>query len=124
MKNITAQPNISSPPPRLNRICRLTRAPQFGCSVCKLGTTLTICPSWKHYLVRSGVERSEKFFYQASFDSSCFAWSNQVTHDRFQPCIFANPENHTRMLVHIQFVHWRAGKQFAKSLHAFEHFLS
>jgi hypothetical protein len=27
MRNITAQPNISSPPPRLNRICRLYRAP-------------------------------------------------------------------------------------------------
>ena len=26
IRNITAQPNISSPPPRLNRICRLTRA--------------------------------------------------------------------------------------------------
>ena len=33
IRNITAQPNMSSPPPRLNRIGRLIRAPQFGCSV-------------------------------------------------------------------------------------------
>jgi hypothetical protein len=33
IRNITAQPNISLPPPRLNRICRLIRAPQLRCSV-------------------------------------------------------------------------------------------
>src|SRR4029077_2648707 len=32
IRNTTAQPNISSPPHRLNRICRILRAPQFGCS--------------------------------------------------------------------------------------------
>src|SRR6266545_5563666 len=32
IRKTTAQPNISSPPQRLNRICRLIRAPQFGCS--------------------------------------------------------------------------------------------
>jgi hypothetical protein len=31
IKNITAQPNISSPPPRLDRICRLTRVRLHAC---------------------------------------------------------------------------------------------
>src|SRR6476620_9097706 len=33
IKNTTAHPNISSPPQRLNRICRIIRAPQVRCSV-------------------------------------------------------------------------------------------
>ena len=32
IRNITAQPNISSPPHRLDRICRLTRVPLHACS--------------------------------------------------------------------------------------------
>ena len=32
IRNTTAQPNISSPFHRLNRVCRIIRAPQFGCS--------------------------------------------------------------------------------------------
>jgi hypothetical protein len=33
IRNTTAHPNISSPPQRLNRICRIIRAPQVRCSV-------------------------------------------------------------------------------------------
>ena len=38
IRNITAQPNISSPPQRLDRICRLTRVPLYACSRQTFGT--------------------------------------------------------------------------------------
>jgi len=88
----------------------------------KTRNNLTICPSWKHHPIWSSVKRGEKFFDQPGFDPPCFARSNQVTNNRLQPCIFANPKNHTRMFVNIQFVHWRAGEQIAKSFYAFDHF--
>ena len=50
IKNTTAHPNISSPPQRLNRICRIIRAPQGRCSV-ETGNSLTVCPSRKHHFV-------------------------------------------------------------------------
>ena len=84
--------------------------------------TSTICPSWKHHFVWSGVKRGEKFLNQPGFDTPCFARSNEVTNDRFQPCVLADAKNHAWMLVHLQFVHWRAGEQVAISFYAFDHF--
>jgi hypothetical protein len=56
IRNITAQPNISSPPHRLNRICRLPRASLHGVEAWTQ-THSTSCPSRKHYLLGSSIER-------------------------------------------------------------------
>jgi hypothetical protein len=63
IKNITAHPNIPSPPQRLNRICRLIRAPLHGVEAWPEPNS-TSCPSRKHHFVRSSVKRSEEFFDQ------------------------------------------------------------
>ena len=100
IKNITAQPNISSPPQRLNRICRLPRASLHGVEAwAQLNSTS--CPSWKHHFVRSSIERCKKLFDQTSFDAPCFTRRNEITHDRFQPGVFADAKNHARMLMYL-----------------------
>jgi hypothetical protein len=56
IRNITAQPNISSPPHRLNRFWRLPRASLHGVEAWTQ-TNSTSCPSRKHYLLGSSIER-------------------------------------------------------------------
>ena len=63
IRNITAQPNIPSPPQRLivSGDC-IARLRSRVVDRWNKRNNLTICSGWKHHLVRSGIKRNEEFF--------------------------------------------------------------
>src|SRR3979411_498130 len=86
--------------------------------------SLTIRSCWEHSLVGGGIQCRWQFFDQTSLDATSFTRWNQVADNRFEPGIFVYAKNHTRSLVHFQFVDGGTGQQVTKCLHARYHFLA
>jgi len=64
IRNTTAHPNICSSSQTESYLQIGSRASACLFAVQIFGATSTICPSWKHHFVWSGVERSEEFLNQ------------------------------------------------------------